>query len=133
MLNTKRKSPETTTFEDTDSNKSPKIEETNQDINIDAIEDSSPSTRMEKVFANLRLRRIIKENHGSPIKQLSFLYNHKYLAAIEGQDLDNFFDQNGSVQRDSTDTFNVLATVGGSEVIYTCIYTPKYFFHLTVC
>lgn len=72
--------------------------------------------RLEQVFENMRLRRIVKENHGGDINQLAFFFNNKNFTAPFGLDQVKTFDKRGAVQRHSTDTSNVLATVGGCEV-----------------
>lgn len=56
--------------------------------------------RTENIFSNMRLRRIVKENHGQDISQLSFFFN------------DN--TRKRSARR--IDTSNVLTSVGGCEV-----------------
>lgn len=76
----------------------------------------SRDQRQEHVFGNMRLRRIVKENHGRDINQLSFFFNNKNFSAPSGLDLNKTFDKRGAVQRNSTDTSNILATVGGCEV-----------------
>ncbi|KAI9267389.1 WD40-repeat-containing domain protein [Sporodiniella umbellata] len=64
----------------------------------------------------MRLRRIVKENHGRDINQISFFFNNKNFSAPIGLDLNKTFDKRGAVQRNSTDTSNILATVGGCEL-----------------
>ncbi|KAI7858713.1 WD40-repeat-containing domain protein [Circinella umbellata] len=64
----------------------------------------------------MRLRRIIKENHGSDVNQLGFFFNNKNFSAPVGIDVRKTFDKRGSVQREQTDTSNVLATVGGCQL-----------------
>lgn len=76
--------------------------------------------KQEKIFKNLRLRRIVKENHGESITQLAFFFNNKNFTAPVGLDVHKTFDKKGTVQRDETDTSNVLATVGGPQVM--CVY-----------
>lgn len=76
----------------------------------------SREQRQERVFVNMRLRRIIKENHASTIHQLAFFFNNKNFSGPVGIDLQKTFDKRGSVQRDQTDTSNVLASVGGCQV-----------------
>ncbi|KAL9539434.1 hypothetical protein MBANPS3_010255 [Mucor bainieri] len=56
--------------------------------------------RTDSIFSSMRLRRIVKENHGHEISQLSFFFN------------DNA--SQGSSQR--IDTSNVLASVGGCQL-----------------
>ncbi|KAI7865053.1 WD40-repeat-containing domain protein [Mucor mucedo] len=72
--------------------------------------------RLEHVFENMRLRRIVKENHGGDINQLAFFFNNKNFNAPFGLDQVKTFDKRGAVQRESTDTSNILATVGGCEL-----------------
>ncbi|OAD71878.1 hypothetical protein PHYBLDRAFT_80559 [Phycomyces blakesleeanus NRRL 1555(-)] len=72
----------------------------------------SRDERQERVFANMRLRRIVKENHG----QISFFFNNKNFAGPVGIDHNKTFDKRGAVQRDQTDTSNILATVGGCQL-----------------
>ncbi|KAF7726033.1 hypothetical protein EC973_009098 [Apophysomyces ossiformis] len=76
----------------------------------------SRDQRQERVFANMRLRRIVKENHACDINQLSFFFNSKNFSAPVGIDLNKTFDKRGAVQRDQTDTSNVLATAGGCQI-----------------
>lgn len=70
----------------------------------------------ERIFANMRLRRILKENHGRDVNQLSFHFNLAHYHAPVGINHIKRFDKRGSVQRDENDTSNVLATVGGAQV-----------------
>ncbi|KAG1161365.1 hypothetical protein G6F37_003155 [Rhizopus arrhizus] len=76
----------------------------------------SRDQRQEHVFGNMRLRRIVKENHGRDINQLAFFFNNKNFNAPSGLDLNKTFDKRGAVQRNSTDTSNILATIGGCEL-----------------
>ncbi|KAI9014349.1 WD40-repeat-containing domain protein [Phycomyces nitens] len=64
----------------------------------------------------MRLRRIVKENHGSDINQISFFFNSKNFSGPVGIDHNKTFDKRGAVQRDQTDTSNILATVGGCQL-----------------
>ncbi|ORZ13169.1 WD40-repeat-containing domain protein [Absidia repens] len=70
----------------------------------------------EKVFNNLRLKRIVKENHGYDITQLAFFFNNKNFNRPVGLDISKTFDKRGSVQRPQDDTSNVLGTVGGAQI-----------------
>lgn len=79
-------------------------------------EELSKEERQERVFGNMRLRRIVKENHGSEINQLAFFFNNKNFSAPYGIDQSKTFDKRGAVQRDQSDTSNVLVTVGGPQV-----------------
>ncbi|RUS19099.1 WD40-repeat-containing domain protein, partial [Endogone sp. FLAS-F59071] len=69
----------------------------------------------ERIFANMRLRRILKENHGRDVNQLAFHFNIAHYHAPVGINHIKRFDKRGSVQRDENDTSNVLATVGGAQ------------------
>ncbi|KAI8378085.1 WD40-repeat-containing domain protein [Choanephora cucurbitarum] len=64
----------------------------------------------------MRLRRIVKENHGCDINQLAFFFNSKNFKAPVSLEHHKTFDKRGAVQRDSTDTSNVLGTVGGCQL-----------------
>ncbi|KAI8084345.1 WD40-repeat-containing domain protein, partial [Gilbertella persicaria] len=64
----------------------------------------------------MRLRRIVKENHGYNISQLGFFFNNKHSEAPGSLEHHKAFDKRGVVQRDSADTSNVLGTVGGCEL-----------------
>ncbi|ORX61578.1 WD40 repeat-like protein [Hesseltinella vesiculosa] len=81
-----------------------------QTESIDRVEEQ------RKIFANMRLRRIIKENHGQDVNQLGFFFNSKNFDAPVGIDVHKTFDKHGSVQREYTDTSNVLATIGGPQL-----------------
>lgn len=102
----KRRLSDATNLENKQANKSLKTEE----------KDKSREERLEQVFENMRLRRIVKENHGCDINQLAFFFNNKNFTAPFGIDKVKTFDKRGAVQRHSTDTSNVLATVGGCEL-----------------
>ena len=102
----KRRLSDTTELFKESSNKTQKTEDNNL----------SREERLEQVFENMRLRRIVKENHGGDINQLAFFFNNKNFSAPFGIDKVKTFDKRGAVQRHSTDTSNVLATVGGCEV-----------------
>ncbi|GAN05757.1 WD domain, G-beta repeat-containing protein, partial [Mucor ambiguus] len=56
--------------------------------------------RTENIFSSMRLRRIVKENHGHDIPQLSFFFN----------------DNDSKKSAQPIDTSNVLASVGGCQL-----------------
>lgn len=114
MPSTKRNSPSDMMTENTECNKMVKIEDTK--------EENSQSSRMEKLLSNLRLRRIIKENHGQTIKQFAFLFNDKYFHARNPEDFDKGSDTVDSLDYHNNDTCNVLISVGGSEVNENILY-----------
>ncbi|ORX89811.1 WD40 repeat-like protein [Basidiobolus meristosporus CBS 931.73] len=65
--------------------------------------------QQENIFKNLRLRRIVKENHGQDINQIMFHFTPL------GANLTKTLDKCGLAERDESDTSNILATVGGSQ------------------
>ncbi|KAG0234063.1 hypothetical protein BGW42_006929 [Actinomortierella wolfii] len=71
--------------------------------------------QLEAVFRNMRLRRIVKENHGGEINQLAFFLDPRHNKAPFGLDQIKEFDKRGSVKRDPMDTSNVLGTTGGPQ------------------
>ena len=69
---------------------------------------STPRTAAEAQMAQLRLRRIIKENHGSNVNQIVFNFRRQSLFADAEAGL--------NVHALSGDCANVVATVGGHQV-----------------
>ncbi|KAJ1974682.1 hypothetical protein H4R35_003497 [Dimargaris xerosporica] len=70
----------------------------------------------DKVFKNMRLRRILRENHGKTLHQVSLFLNAKHQEHLPfGLGLQKTFDRQGAVERDEHDTSNLLATVGGPQ------------------
>jgi secreted PhoX family phosphatase len=84
----------------------------------------------DAIFKNMRLRRIIKENHNSFINQIAFFHNPSSYHHLHQQDSDptadnvNLFSENPAafkdikkqIRTDEDDTSNVLATVGQAQV-----------------
>ncbi|KAI8099532.1 WD40-repeat-containing domain protein [Halteromyces radiatus] len=64
----------------------------------------------------MRLKRIVKENHGQDINQMAFFFNNKNFAGPVGLDVNKTFDKRGAVQREQHDTSNVVGTVGGAQM-----------------
>ncbi|KAI9360257.1 WD40-repeat-containing domain protein [Pilaira anomala] len=93
-----------------------RLSDANTDQSNKTLKSEDKEQRLEQMFENMRLRRIVKENHGCDINQLSFFFNNKNFTAPFGLDQVKTFDKRGAVQRHSTDTSNVLATVGGCEL-----------------
>ncbi|KAJ1911228.1 hypothetical protein IWQ60_010241 [Tieghemiomyces parasiticus] len=81
---------------------------------VQAQEPTSP----DHVFRNLRLRRILRENHGRTISQIAFFLNakHHHADTPVGLNRHKTFDRQGAVERDEDDTSNLLATVGDTQV-----------------
>ncbi|KAI8874896.1 WD40 repeat-like protein [Backusella circina FSU 941] len=75
-----------------------------------------PTFSQSHVFENMRLRRIVKENHSSEITQVGFFFNTKNFDAPISFASNKTFDKRGAVQRAESDTSNVLATVGGCQL-----------------
>ncbi|KAF9902720.1 hypothetical protein EC991_004607 [Linnemannia zychae] len=82
-----------------------------------AIPDSitSRSEQLEAIFKNLRLRRIVKENHASEINQMAFCLNQRHNKTPFGLDHVKAFEPRGAVKRDSWDNSNILGTTGGPQ------------------
>ncbi|KAI8599025.1 WD40-repeat-containing domain protein [Dissophora ornata] len=76
---------------------------------VDAIE------QLERIFKNLRLRRIVKENHSSEINQLAFCLNQRHNRTPFGLDQVKVFEKRGAVKRDPMDNSNILGTTGGPQ------------------
>ncbi|ORX95229.1 WD40 repeat-like protein [Basidiobolus meristosporus CBS 931.73] len=94
--------------------KSEEAEET--PVNADTVPKVlTKDQQQEKIFKNLRLRRIVKENHGREINQVSFHLNAKNYTAPFGVDLNKTFDKRGAVERDDGDSSNILASVGDTQ------------------
>lgn len=73
---------------------------------------TSHHDQQEKVFGNFRLKRILRENHGYDINQLSLFFNTSRLDRPLRSDLNKY----GAI-REQNDTSNILASVGGAQVI----------------
>lgn len=74
------------------------------------------SEQLERIFRNMRLRRIVKENHSSEINQVVFCLNPKHNKTPFGLDHVKVFEKRGSVKRDPMDNSNILGTTGGPQV-----------------
>ncbi|KAF8980761.1 hypothetical protein BGZ46_003723 [Entomortierella lignicola] len=71
--------------------------------------------QLERIFKNLRLRRIVKENHSSEINQLAFCLNQRHNKTPFGLDQVKTFEKRGAVKRDPMDNSNILGTTGGPQ------------------
>ncbi|CAH1760900.1 8218_t:CDS:2 [Entrophospora sp. SA101] len=65
----------------------------------------------DQMFYNFRLRRIVKENHGKNINQISLFFNLNNYEAPIGPEYIKKYNKLGYVIRDVKDTSNILATV----------------------
>ncbi|KAJ1851278.1 hypothetical protein LPJ73_003088, partial [Coemansia sp. RSA 2703] len=85
-----------------------------------ATEDTKPLTQ-EHVFKNLRLRRIVRENHNGTVAQISLMFYRPVDTGLNGHGLggmppyERTFDKRGGAIRDATDNSNLLGTIGGSQ------------------
>lgn len=77
---------------------------------------TAQTEQLEAIFRNLRLRRIVKENHSSEINQLAFSLNTRHNHTPFGLDQVKTFEKRGSVKRDPDDNSNILGTTGGPQV-----------------
>ncbi|KAF9346889.1 hypothetical protein BGX26_001608 [Mortierella sp. AD094] len=75
----------------------------------------SQSEQLERIFKNLRLRRIVKENHSSEINQMAFCLNQRHNRTPFGLDQVKVFEKRGAVKRDPMDNSNILGTTGGPQ------------------
>jgi hypothetical protein len=77
---------------------------------------AAQTEQLEAIFRNLRLRRIVKENHAGEINQLAFCLNTRHNHTPFGLDQVKTFEKRGSVKRDPDDNSNILGTTGGPQV-----------------
>ncbi|KAF9974875.1 hypothetical protein BGZ73_001650 [Actinomortierella ambigua] len=89
--------------------------EASTSLELNASQREANCEQLEAVFRNMRLRRIVKENHGGEINQLAFFLDPGHNKAPFGLDQVKEFDKRGSVKRDPMDTSNVLGTTGGPQ------------------
>ncbi|KAF9129990.1 hypothetical protein BGW39_003595 [Mortierella sp. 14UC] len=97
--------------------KKPKSPSTATSMTAPTTPDSiaNKSEQLEAIFKNLRLRRIVKENHASEINQMAFCLNQRHNKTPFGLDHIKIFEQRGAVKRDSWDNSNILGTTGGPQ------------------
>ncbi|KAF9586628.1 hypothetical protein BGW38_000690 [Lunasporangiospora selenospora] len=71
--------------------------------------------QLEAIFKNLRLRRIVKENHASEVNQIAFCLDPQHNNTLFGLDFVKSYDRRGAVLRDPGDNSNILGTTGGPQ------------------
>ncbi|KAJ2515400.1 hypothetical protein H4217_005196 [Coemansia sp. RSA 1939] len=82
--------------------------------------DSKPLTQ-EHIFRNLRLRRIVRENHNGTIAQLALVFYHPGDKGHNGHGMggmpsyERTFDKRGAAVRDPEDSSNLLCTTGHTQ------------------
>ncbi|KAF8950480.1 hypothetical protein BGZ52_002360, partial [Haplosporangium bisporale] len=76
---------------------------------------AAQTEQLEAIFRNMRLRRIVKENHTSEINQLAFCLNTRHNHTPFGLDQVKTFEKRGAVKRDPDDNSNILGTTGGPQ------------------
>ncbi|KAG0197657.1 hypothetical protein BGX28_008849 [Mortierella sp. GBA30] len=86
-----------------------------QSDGVSANDHLDRTERLEAIFKNLRLRRIVKENHSSEVNQLAFCLNPRHNKTPFGLDQVKEFEKRGAVKRDPSDNSNVLGTTGGPQ------------------
>ncbi|ORX69734.1 WD40 repeat-like protein, partial [Linderina pennispora] len=103
-------------------------------IRIDGPKSEEPEQKpltQEHIFHNLRLRRIVRENHSSTIAQLAlYFYRPNDLTPLDAMECDGHhkghglgglshyerkFDKRGAVLRENNDNSNLLGTVGATQ------------------
>ncbi|KAJ1646155.1 hypothetical protein LPJ64_002347 [Coemansia asiatica] len=98
---------------------------TAEDVEITA-EDINPKPEpkpltQEHVFGNLRLRRIVRENHNSTVAQIALMYYRPSDQGLGGhgmggmQPYERSFDKRGAAIRDPSDNSNLLVTTGQTQ------------------
>ncbi|KAG0248307.1 hypothetical protein BG011_000220 [Mortierella polycephala] len=97
------------------SNDAESQDNTSSDATVAAAVATNRSEQLEAIFKNLRLRRIVKENHASEINQMAFCLNHRHNRTPFGLDHVKVFEKRGSVKRDPWDNSNILGTTGGPQ------------------
>ena len=91
---------------------------TNADLDNNDDKSLNHNLTGDQMFHNFRLRRIVKENHGQNINQISFFFNLKNYEAPIGPDYIKKYNKYGHIVRDVNDTSNILATVADAQVRY---------------
>ncbi|KAJ2706431.1 hypothetical protein FB645_001576 [Coemansia sp. IMI 203386] len=86
------------------------------------VEEAKPDLlTQEHVFDNLRLRRIVRENHNSTVAQIALMYYRPGDQGLGGhgmggmQPYERSFDKRGAAIRDATDNSNLLVTIGHTQ------------------
>ncbi|KAJ2066281.1 hypothetical protein GGH13_005771 [Coemansia sp. S155-1] len=97
--------------------KRPRLTSPEADVPIEDVVDEKPLTQ-EHIFRNLRLRRIVRENHSSTVAQLSLMFYRPSDVGLNGHGTggmptyERSFDKRGSAIRDPEDSSNLLGTAG---------------------
>ncbi|KAI1302823.1 hypothetical protein EDD11_005493 [Mortierella claussenii] len=73
------------------------------------------SEQLERIFKNLRLRRIVKENHSNEINQLAFCLNQRHNNTPFGLHHVKVIEKRGAIRKDPMDNSNILGTTGGPQ------------------
>ncbi|KAJ2900815.1 hypothetical protein IWW38_000190 [Coemansia aciculifera] len=87
---------------------------------VDDTADEKPLTQ-EHIFRNLRLRRIVRENHNGTVAQLALMFYRPSDVGLNGHGTggmpayERTFDKRGSAIRDSEDCSNLLGTAGHTQ------------------
>lgn len=92
---------------------------------VDAMETSTSENNdtaavdamTEKIFSNMRLRRILKENHGQDITELAFCFDKNTTDTYKPVDPEDLFQIHEELGVEDVDASNVLGTVGGAQVM----------------
>ncbi|KAJ2779243.1 hypothetical protein H4R18_004118 [Coemansia javaensis] len=98
----------------------------------DALDDSAPPKRARvdspagpleaaHIFRNLRLRRIVRENHNGTVAQIALMFYRPCDVGLGGHGLggmaayERVFDKRGSAVRAADDNSNLLVSAGGAQ------------------
>ncbi|SAM05553.1 hypothetical protein [Absidia glauca] len=97
--------------------------ETSTSENIDT---AAVDATTEKIFSNMRLRRILKENHGQDITELAFCFDKNTTDTYKPVDPEDLFQIHEELGVEDVDASNVLGTVGGAQIN---VYDNEHFGH----
>ncbi|KAJ2550923.1 hypothetical protein EV175_003880 [Coemansia sp. RSA 1933] len=98
---------------------SPGLEETQEPTSAPPSE--TKLLTPEHIFQNLRLRRIVRENHNGTVAQLALVFYHPGDKGQNGHGMggmssyERTFDKRGSAIRDPEDNSNLLCTTGNVQ------------------
>ncbi|KAJ2315383.1 hypothetical protein H4R23_003947 [Coemansia sp. Cherry 401B] len=87
---------------------------------LDSPEAEKPLTP-EHIFENLRLRRIVRENHNSTVAQIALMFYRPSDVGLEGHGTggmpayERSFDKRGGALREPDDSSNLLVSAGSTQ------------------
>ncbi|KAJ2722013.1 hypothetical protein GGI07_003603 [Coemansia sp. Benny D115] len=103
---------------------SPDAQDANQDAGQETAiptKDTTTPLTQEHIFGNLRLRRIVRENHNNTVAQICLMYYRPGDKGLNGHGqggmptYERTFDKRGNAIREADDNSNLLGTVGYTQ------------------